>query len=193
MRLVVFLVAAVGAVVLDVSFLDGLAPDEARLIRPSLSAVVAVFLALTAPRMTALWAGFALGLLLDLSWPVLGPERRVLYLVGPYTLGYVAATWLAVRSRPVLFRQRALTIGVVTVGFVLVVHLVVVTLYLVRSLHPAGGVSWTDVSMGRSLGARVLCAFYSGIVAVPVGWLLVKSLPLWGFQSTAAHSGRRGL
>lgn len=192
MRWVVFLIAAVICVVLDVSFLDGLAPDAARLIRPSLTAVLAVFLALSAPRMTALWACFLLGLLLDLSSPVTH-EGRVLYLVGPFTLGYVAAAWLTIRTRPVLFRQRALTIGVAATVFVVVVHVVVVLLYAVRSLHPGGGVSWTDASIARTFGVRLLAAAYTGLVAVPAGWLLVKSVPLWGFHSTGVFGGRREL
>ena len=191
MRWVVFLVAAVITTVLDVSFIDGLAPDAARVIRPSLTVVLAVFLALSAPRMTALWACFCLGLLLDLSWPVTDNENRLLYLVGPYTLGYVAGAWLTVRSRPVLFRQRALTIGVVATGFVLVVHAVAVTLYLLRSLHPSGGVIWTDGSIGRAIGAALLATVYTGLMAIPAGWLLVKSAPLWGFQSTGVFGGRR--
>jgi rod shape-determining protein MreD len=192
MRWVVFLVAAVICVVLDVSFLDGLAPDAGRLIRPSLTAVLAVFLALSAPRMTALWACFVLGLLLDLSYPVTH-EGRVLYLVGPFTLGYVAGAWLTIRTRPVLFRQRALTIGVVATVFVVVVNVVAVVLYLLRSLHPSGGVSWTDASIARTVGVRLLAAVYTGLVAIPAGWLLVKTVPLWGFQSTGVFGGRREL
>lgn len=193
MRWVVFLVAAVITTVLDVSFLDGLAPDAARMIRPSLTAVLAVFLALSAPRMAALWACFILGLLLDLSWPVMDPQGRLLYLVGPYTLGYVTGAWLTVRTRPVLFRQRALTIGVVATGFMAVVHAVAVVLFLLRSLHPSGGVSWTDATMGREIGARLLATVYTGLVAVPAGWLLVKTTPLWGFHSTGVFGTRREL
>ncbi len=188
MRWAVFLVAAVVAVVLDVSFLDGLAPDNAREIRPSITAVLAVLLTLSAPRTTALWACFLLGLALDLSLPVISPAGSVWYLVGPHTLGYVAAGYLVVRSRPVLFRQRALTIGVVTLGFVVVMSLVSILLFTVRSIHPGEpDVGWTDGSIARAIGIRLLIAIYSGVVAVPVGWGLVKSIPLWGFAATGPN------
>lgn len=180
MRWAVFLVAAVSAVVLDVSFLDGMAPDSAREIRPSITAALAVFLTLCAPRMPALWACFLLGLALDLSLPSARSGGEVVYLVGPHTLGYVAAGYLVVRSRPVLFRQRALTIGVVTLGFVVVVNMTAILLDAVRSLHPGESFGWT----GRAVGIRLLVAIYSGVVAVPVGWGLVKSIPLWGFAVT---------
>ncbi|MHC4414713.1 MAG: hypothetical protein ACYS0G_05465 [Planctomycetota bacterium] len=202
MRWLVFVIFALAGLVLDVSLLDVLAPDELRQIRPSLCGVLAVFVALSAPRMTALWACFILGMLLDLShpltmpeplldasYPVASPVVRRLHVIGPYALGYVAGGCLVLQVRTMVFRRRPLAIGVMTVGFLLAVHVVVVGLYVVRSWYPGGPVFWTELATLNELLRRFLIALYSGLFAIPIGWLLVKSMPLWGFQTVSHRSG----
>ena len=188
MNWAVLAIAAILGLVLDQSVLDGLAldrlePTSARLIKPSFCGLLAVFVALGAPRMPALWACFILGMLLDLSLPLtLGPDRAF-YLVGPHALGYVAGGWLVVKVKAMVFRQRPLTMGVMTFGFLLVMHVVVVILYQIRVWHPGQAVCWTDGSVGGAFLGRALGALYSGLFAIPIGWLLVKSMPLWGFEA----------
>ena len=188
MNWAVLAIAAVLGLVLDQSVLDGLAldrldPGSARQIKPSFCGLLAVFVALWAPRMPALWACFILGMLLDLSLPLTVGSDRVFYLVGPHALGYVAGGWLVIKGKAMVFRQRPLTMGVMTFGFLLVMHLVVVILYQIRVWHPGQAVCWTDGSVGGALFRRALGALYSGLFAIPIGWLLVKSMPLWGFEA----------
>ena len=188
MNWAVLAIAAVLGLVLDQSVLDGLAldrldPASARQIKPSFCGMLAVFVALGAPRMPALWACFILGMLLDLSLPLTLAPDRAFYLVGPHALGYVAGGWLVVKGKAMVFRQRPLTMGVMTFGLLLVVHVVVVILYQIRVWHPGQEVCWTDGSVGGALFRRALGALYSGLFAIPVGWLLVKSMPLWGFEA----------
>ncbi len=184
MRWLVFAIFGVVGLVLDISLLDALAPDEARLIRPSVCAALAVFLALSAPKRTALWGCFILGLLLDLSSPLMLGGDRILHLVGPYALGYVAGAALVLRGRTLVFRRRPLTIGVMTFVALLAVHAVVIVLHGVRSWYPGGPVCWTDTTLWAEILQRFLIALYSGLFAIPVGWLLVWSMPLWGFPTT---------
>jgi rod shape-determining protein MreD len=157
-------------------------------IRPSLCGVVAVFVALSAPRTAALWACLVLGSLLDLAHPLTVAENRVVYLIGPHALGYVLGGWLVISGRAMVFRRRPLTIGVMTVLCLLAVQLVAVSLYVLRSQswYPGEAVFWTETTALAELGRRMLGAVYSGLFAIPVGWLLVQTIGLWGFQ-TAPH------
>lgn len=188
MRWAIFGIFAALGLVFDAGMASALALETIWNIRPSLCAVLGVFIALSAPRGAALWACFVLGLLLDLSEPLTMPGDRVLHLVGPYTLGFVAGGWLIVGGRTMVFRQRPLTVGVMTVLFLLVVHAVAVMLYVVRTWYPGGPVYWTDVSTAVAILRRILIAAYSGVVALPLGWLLLRSMPLWGFQTITHRS-----
>jgi hypothetical protein len=182
----VFLIFALIGIAVDGGLLDVLRIESLWDIRPSFCAVLAVFMALSAPRITALWGCFALGLLLDLSTPYTADGNRIVWLVGPYALGLLAGGWLVVRGRTMVFRRRALTIGVMTLGFLLVAQGIIVVLLVLRSRgwYPGGPVHWTDVSLGIEVLRRILIAMYSGLFGVPAGWLLVRTLPLWGFQTS---------
>ena len=188
MRWGVFAIFALVGIALDVGFLDVLRIESLWDVRPSFCGVLAVFIALSAPRVAALWGCFALGLLLDLSTPYTTDGNGVTWLVGPYALGLLAGGGLVVRGRTMVFRRRALTIGVMTLGCLLVAQAIIVVLLVVRSRgwYPGGPVHWTDVSVGIEVLRRILIALYSGLFGVPAGWLLVRTLPLWGFQ-TSGH------
>jgi len=187
-RWVVFLIFALIGVAIDGGLLDVLRIESLWDVRPSFCAVLAVFIALSAPRLTALWGCFALGLLLDLSTPYTADGNRMVWLVGPYALGLLAGGWLVVRGRTIVFRRRALTIGVMTLGCLLVAQVIIVVLLMLRSRgwYPGGPVHWTDLSLGIEVLRRILIALYSGLFGVPAGWLLVRTLPLWGMQ-TSVH------
>ncbi len=157
-------------------------------IRPSAAAVLAAFIALSAPRYAALWSCLVLGLLLDLSAPLSMPGGRVLHLIGPCALGFTAGGWLVLRGRSMVFRQRALSIGAMTVLLLLAANAVAIALYAARSWYPGGPVHWTDGSAAAAILRRGLVAVYSGLLAVPVGWLLVQSTPLWGFETIMRRS-----
>ncbi|MHC4219084.1 MAG: rod shape-determining protein MreD [Planctomycetota bacterium] len=146
MRWVVFIVFALLGLVFDTGLNEVLRIEKLGNIRPGLCGVVAVFVALSAPRTTALWACLVLGLLLDLSHPLTVAENRVVYLIGPYALGFALGGWLVIAGRAMVFRRRPLTIGVMTV-------------------------------------LCLLAVLYSGFIAIPVGWLLVQTIGLWGFQT----------
>ena len=87
-----------------------------------------------------------------------------------------------------VFRRRALTIGVMTLSSLLLAQTIIVILLVLRSRswYPGGPIHWPDTAVGIELLRRILIAVYSGLAAVPCGWLLVRTLPLWGFQ-TSVH------
>jgi len=185
-RWIVFAVAALIGVVFDTGLSEILRIEKLGHVRPSLCAVVAVFVALSAPRTAALWACLVLGFLLDLAHPITVAENRVVYLVGPHALGYLVGGWLVVSGRAMVFRRRPLTIGVMTVLCLLAAQLVAVGLYVLRSRpwYPGGPIFWTETSAWADLGVRLLAVVYSGLLAIPVGWLLVQTIGLWGFPAS---------
>jgi len=185
-RWIVFAVAALVGLVFDTGLSEVLRIEKLGHVRPSLCAVLAVFVALSAPRTAALWACLVLGLLLDLAHPLTVAENRVVYLIGPHALGYLVGGWLVVSGRPMVFRRRALTIGVMTVLCLLAAQLVAVGLYALRAQawYPGPAIFWTDSSAMAELGVRLLAVVYSGLLAIPVGWLLVQTIGLWGFPAS---------
>ena len=188
MRWAVFGIFAYLTLVLDTSLLELLAGRELQ-IKPSACGLLAAFICLSAPRMAAMWACLTLGLLLDLSDPLSLGEADKLHLIGPRTLGYVCGGYLVLQLRTIVFRQRALTIGTMTFICLLAVHLVAVAVYVIRSWYPGGDLSWAQTTTLGELLRRFLMALYSGLLAIPFGWLLVRSMPLWGFQTLSHRSG----
>ncbi len=188
MRWGIFAIFALLVLSLDAGLSDVLRIESLWDIRPNLCGVLAVFVALSAPRIAALWGCFMIGLLLDLSIEYTTGGNRGVYLVGPYALGLLAGGWLVLRGRTMVFRRRALTIGVMTVVSLLLAQAIIMMLLVIRSRswYPGGPIHWPDNAVGIELLRRVLIAVYSGVAAVPGGWLLVRTLPLWGFQ-TGVH------
>lgn len=185
MRWTVFLVAACLFVAMDNSLLHSLQigrPPSAAL-WPSSAACLAVFICLFAPRATALWACWTLGLLVDLTGPFPTASGSTIRLIGPAALGYTVGALLVLRFRTTVFRRRALSIGVLTCAFLLAVNLVQLAVMAIQSSYAGGPMHGTLPPASGELIRRSLSALYSGVIAVPIGWLLLMSMPLWGFQA----------
>lgn len=182
MRWSVFAVAGFLAVVIQLSLRNALTLHELWGISPDVTACVVVFIALFAQRSAALWGAWMIGTLLDLAPQSSGTSAHV---VGIYALGYTAGAYAILQMRTMVFRRRAITIGFLTVVCVLASSLIAVMLLAIRSWYP-GELHYAPLA---DLGRRVLIALYSGIVAIPLGWLLGFTLPLWGFQSGGPRRG----
>jgi rod shape-determining protein MreD len=179
----IFAVFAFAALVLQLSARNALTLYSLWGISPDVVAALVVFVALFAPRTGALWAAWGLGLLVDLS-----PQDHAggYYVVGPHALGYTAGAYLVLQLRTMVFRRRALTVGFLTSLALVAASLVAVMLLSIRSFYAGdGAMGYGPMS---DLGQRCMIAMYSGLVAVPLGWLLGYTMPLWGFQPAA---GRR--
>ena len=184
MRVAVFIVFMVLAVVLDTRFMEALRIGP---ILPSLAGTLAVFVILCAPRQTALWSCFAIGLLLDFSDFALYQGTVAYCLVGPYTLGFLFGANLVLPLRSMVFSRNPLTFGILTVLFLVAVTVVYLALWQFRGLYPDSPPPWVEPTVLGELGRRVLCALYSGLLAIPVGWALVMSRPIWGFGAAATR------
>lgn len=184
MRWPVFIVAAFVMIVLQVSVREVLTLRSIGSISPDFVACLATFIAMFAARNAALWACWILGLLMDLA-PSAG--KMPWHLIGPYALGYVFGGYLVLQLRAMVFRRRAISTGFLTFLFLLATGVIATFLLTVRHWYLA------DTPLYHSpLGEfwlRFKIALYSGLVAIPVGWLLQITIVLWNFHGGA---GRRG-
>jgi rod shape-determining protein MreD len=141
---------------------------------PSLLLILAVFVALAAPPVAVYWAMLVIGLLMDASGAA--PPA----LIGPSALGCLAGGYLALQLRPIFYRESPLPLAV-CVGIVGVfVLLVVAALLTVRAISFLGGTP--DWDPADYLLNHFLSVLYSAAVALPLGWLLRRSRPLWRFH-----------
>ena len=108
------------------------------------------------------------------------PEATIL--VGPHALGYVFGAFVVVQVRTMVFRRRLLTISLLTTLLLIAAAMVVVCLFTVRSWYPQPPAAWAEyhpvVEWLRLVGAGI----YSGLLALPLGWLLIQTFPMWSFQ-----------
>ncbi|MDG2030346.1 MAG: hypothetical protein P8J45_05015 [Phycisphaerales bacterium] len=180
MRIGVFILFLVFVVILDTSLMEMLRIGGTV---PGLAGTLAVFLVLAAPRRNALWACLAIGLLLDFNVDALY-DGRPYHLIGPYTLGFLFGANLILPLRSMVFSRNPLTFGLLTAFFLLAVSIVYLALWQIRGHYEGSMPVWGDGSAVSAFGMLLLWAVYSGAIAIPMGWLLVRTTPLWGFTGS---------
>lgn len=178
-----FLIILYLALALEGSFAQALNMTSMGDITPSLVITLVVFVAMFAPRLTALWSCWLTGMLMDLS--IVFPGDIVV--VGPHALGYLLACLLILQIRSMVFRKRVLTFMLLTFVAMLMVSIVVVAVLTIQTLY-LGDASGQVVYFAKS-GAlsellwRFGSAVYSAVLAAPLGWALVQTIPFWGFST----------
>lgn len=152
--------------------------------QPSFIMPLAVFVALGAPHTHAVWTCLFLGLLVDLTRPrYVGATHADLVVIGPHALGYLLAAQLVLTLRSVVIRRNPLTMGVLSALASLVCGLVVATAFTVRSLF-GDPVEWDT---WRELLGLAGSSLYTGLVAVPLGWILIRLSPAFGLNLGHRH------
>lgn len=187
MRWGVFLVAALLALACDTSLLSLFSIGT---VVPMATPTLAVFVALSAPRMTALWAALWLGLLLDLASPMADGEGRAVFIAGPHALGFVFAANLVIPLRSMVIRRNPFTLGVLAALFAVAASLVVVAISVARSWYPGALSPFGPGGASGELWRSAVAALYTGAFGVPLGWLLARSTPIWGFQTPGPRARR---
>ena len=191
MRWQVFLVFAFLAVVADVSFINVLNVGIMGGVTPSVCAALVVFICLFASRLSALSGSLLLGALLDLSFPALaGPAGNDVYLLGPHALGLLFGGYLVLQMRTMVFRQRALTLGVLAGLCILAAGIVMTAIFIIRGWYGEGVNYMTQPSAFKELVKHAAVALYTALLGVPLGWVLLQTLPAWGFHMS--HQRRIG-
>lgn len=175
-----FAIVGLFLIVLDASFMPVLRVGE---IWPAATPGLVAFVALWASRPTVPWAAFLLGLLQDLSTPVVGADGEVIRLLGPAALGWLFGTAALLPLRRVLLRRHPFAIGAATVVLSFLAGLVWGAIWVLRSLllgeappGPSGG----GVAV---LGTVGLDSIANGVVAIPLAWLLMQLGEWWRFPA----------
>lgn len=187
MRWPVFLIFAFLALALDTSLAGILTLDGLDSIALHIVVTLAVYVCLFASRLSALAACLVLGVLMDLTIPP--PGGDVMYVIGPYGLGLLFGGYLTIQMRTMVFRQRAVTIGVLSFAATLAMAIVMIAIYMIRSWYGEGVTYPIHDAAGWQLFRHVGIAIYTGLIAIPLGWILLATYPVWGFQ--AYHSRSR--
>ena len=150
--------------------------------QPNLVLLVAVFVAVNAPRDAGLLAAFLLGLFQDLvsAQPP-----------GLYALSYGLAALVVVGSRQLAYSDHPMTHFALALGGGLVTAIVVYVHGLVR---PPGAPLTTDAgevlsAIRPGLGMLLLGALYTAALAPLVLWPLGRLKPLFGFRTSRSRYG----
>ncbi|MFM9995977.1 MAG: hypothetical protein ACKVU4_09260 [Phycisphaerales bacterium] len=161
----------------------GLAPQLAWHVRtvtiqPSFLLPLAVFVAMGAAANHAVWACLVLGLLLDLTWrwPA-STLSDTLTVLGPHALGYLVAGQFVLAMRSMMIRRNPLALAALAVAASLISGVTIVAVFAIRDA--LGDIvvwsTWTEL-LGR-MGASI----YTGVVALVMGFVLLRLAPVFGF------------
>ncbi|HWB18809.1 MAG TPA: hypothetical protein VG711_00795 [Phycisphaerales bacterium] len=180
MRWIVFIITACVFVELDHSLMHALRWGDSS-VRPVMSSALLAFVALTASRSIVPWAALILGLLVDLLEPYSQVPDRMVTLIGPNALAYLAAAYVVMQLRTLVFPRRAMSIGFMAFVAHACSALVLISIFVIRSRFDSVVYPTRDGALAEFFH-QILVALYSGLVGVPVGWMLLKTLPVWGFQ-----------
>jgi rod shape-determining protein MreD len=177
MRWLVFTIFALIMLALEVGLRTMFEPLKAV---PSFTLVLAVYVALCAPPAASGWACLILGLLVDLATPQLvrsSPEAFAI--VGPTALGFLAGGYLVVQGRGWVFRDSPWSLAVMVLAAGILAQAVIVSLLLMRGWVTGDPIA--NWGAGRALGRGLLAVLYSAILAVPAGFVLIRTTRWWGF------------
>jgi hypothetical protein len=187
MRTWVFVPLALAAVAVDAALAPAL---QIAGHWPSLVGVLMAWVALHASREAALGAALLVGFYADAQPPAVWGDGSGVVL-GPHMLAWVVAVLAVVEVRDVLFRRNAATVAVSAFALALGQSLVFLVIAGVRRLYADPAPLWGGGSGALAFGHDALDALYTGVVALPVGWLLQRTMDWWGFAQGGARFGRR--
>jgi len=146
---------------------------------PSFSACLLGYIALQARPRAALWAAVLLGLVLDLS-PSSAGAVGGLPIIGPRTLGCIAAVYLIVLLRPVVFRRRLVTVAVIGGLAWVCIGLGSASVETIRWWVP-----WTHAIAPPPASSRLITVFasalYTVLLGLPAGAFLLSTTRWWRF------------
>jgi cell shape-determining protein MreD len=180
MRWMVFIVAACLAVALDMGLSGAMTLRTLGFITPSFAGCLVAFIALFGRTDCVLWGAWILGLITDLT-PGSMEGSQLVFIIGPHALGFTLGAWIILTIRSMVFKNRILTVAVCTMLCVLSSGFVMTIIGLVRYWLPFTGGEVVPFGLGEL--ARVTGdAILSGVLAIPVGWVLFQLMPLWRFD-----------
>ncbi len=177
------------ALVADVSFT---AVFEVGGTTPQLIVIVIAFVAMQADARIVRWYALIAGLLLDLSEPSLSGPFAPLYLIGPSTLGTLFAAEVVLLLRGILIRRNPLAVGFASFMLGLASGLFSTAWWAIRSWYPDSPPPWGEGSALQEFAREGLTAIATGILGIPLGWLLLKFTDMWSFPAVLARQKQQG-
>lgn len=145
---------------------------------PVLLLVLLVFVGLQAPGMHVAWAAAVLGVMADVYF-----NDYQTGLIGPWALGYLAAGYALTQMRNLLFKDSMFTIAIMTLVAGVFALLVATTLHALRdNVAFLGNPPVEGFSAAGQLYHGFATLLYTAAFAIPLGYVLLKSQPVWGFS-----------
>ncbi|HBS28537.1 MAG TPA: hypothetical protein DEB06_03580 [Phycisphaerales bacterium] len=156
-------------------------------IAPSFLMVLVVFVSLWARPTALLGAALVLGVLMDLVHQVPTTDGETAVIVGPWALGCAGGAYAVLSCRTMMFRRHPITAGILAAIAGTVASAIVVALLRVRSSYDG----LVFGSAASELWPRLASAAYTGVVAVPMSFVLHRLGVLLGFRRQMEAAGGR--
>lgn len=163
---------------------------------PGLLLILAVFIGLSAPTPVVVYSALALGLLYDLAHPVLIGDLQTaanVAIIGPGTIGFLVGAFVLLRARGLVYRGSLISIALFTFITGVFVHLTIVFIFALRGVsflflpgEQIVGWSWSG-----ELVSRFISLVCTSLIALPVGWILLRAYGMFGFEPPKGHGARR--
>ncbi len=146
-------------------------------VAPSFLLILAVYIGMLAPPRTVIWAFLVLGVLTDLVGPYTTDGNTIL---GPAALGYLVGAYAILQLRGLVFRESVLALSVLSFAVGLFIHLTMLAILKLRGLSFLTGEP-IALAADEALVQAFLHLLYTAVAAAPVGFLLLRTTPLWSF------------
>jgi hypothetical protein len=153
---------------------------------PSFVVPLAIFVALCAPPVPALWTCLLLGVFLDLTSPQ-PTATGMLAVLGPNALGLLIAGQFVILIRAVLIRRHPLTLAALSVVGGAVLHIVATAIFTGRKFLN-DPVLFDPTAQ---LLSGLLSALLTGGSALALSIVLLPLSPLLGLSPVQSRFGRR--
>lgn len=156
-------------------------------ITPHCVLILAVFIGLMASPATVVWAFLFLGVLVDLNAGL----ADGIDLIGPSILAYLTGAYVVLQMRAMVFRESLAALAVMVFAVGTFVELVTVAVLFIRSIPWIPGESIPNWNASEQLVRSFFELIYSSIAALPIGFVLLRTVPAWGFQTNLRAERRR--
>lgn len=162
---------------------------------PEMLLILLVFICLNSPPRPALWAAFILGLIADLIQPITinNPAGlpELIALPGPHTLGYLAAGYVVLQMRGILYRISPLATGVAAFTACVAAGLISIALWSLRGLPFTPGEPRLAWLPSDALVLGFFNALYTLILAMILHGIFQLLTPIWRFRTPIGPSRRK--
>lgn len=153
---------------------------------PRLWPTLLAFVAMYASRASALGAALVTGLWLDAAHPALAATGVVPVAVpvfGPHALSCLAGAWVILELRVILYRRNTFTVALAAGTCAAASAVAFVAVAGLRAAYADPAPMWGAGSGAAAIGADLLSALYTALVALlPARWLHA-SLGAWDFAT----------